>query len=405
MVHREIYHPERFQFDMIACSGCQKQVRAVDFDGHECEVEDVPSWTAVGDELMKSSKCSRQDKMVETCSDCFVVFSGDEMMYHDCKISSVVRLKRLRIKSKKSAMGEVKVQNLKAGNLMCEDCGKLFNDNGRLDQHDCNETFIEEHYFELNEDDVNLALDKIGEIKERKTSSNMAEILALGITKGLENVHSQAKVEPGGSLSTEARGSLSPARTLDPRCSLTSAKVVGQPPQFLRRGKVFTFTVKLLDINKNSLLIQSACLTAACRGSSVLEFRLELLQANGSITLQPLWISICSADQPGVLLKCLIPCHIPCRQLGKDQLQFSMSCDMDCDTTDCRYKLVVATKQLVLCYSREVFMYNNFQLSEPEQIQETNEGSLKQLDNTSDEGREETNEEGVKQLDKLSDSV
>ena len=66
---------------------------------------------------------------------------------------------------------------------------------------------------------------------------------------------------------------------------------------------------------------------------------------------------------------------------------------------------MVATKQLVLCYSREVFMYNNFQLSEPEQIQETNEGSLKQLDNTSDEGREETNEEGVKQLDKLSDSV
>ena len=155
MLHREIYHPERFQFDLIACSGCQKQVRAVDFDGHECEVEEVSSWPAVRDELIKSYKCSRQDKMGETCSDCSVVFSGDEIRYHDCKISSVVRLKRLRIKSKKTAMDEVQV--IKAGNLMCEDCGKLFNDNGRLDQHDCNETFVEEHYFELNEDDVNLA--------------------------------------------------------------------------------------------------------------------------------------------------------------------------------------------------------------------------------------------------------
>ena len=181
--------------------------------------------------------------------------------------------------------------------------------------------------------------------------------------------------------------------------------VVGQPPQFVRRGEVFTFTVKLLDINKNPMQIQSACLTAACSGSSVLQLRLELLQDNGSITLQPLWISICSADQPAVLLKCLIPCHIPFRQLGKDQLQFSMSCDLDCGGIDCRYKLVVATKQLVLCYSREFFIYNNFQLSEPEQIKETNVGSLKQLDNTSDEGKEETNDEGVKQLDKFSDSV
>ena len=123
MLHRKTFHPERFQFDLIGCSGCQKQVRAVEFDGHECVVEEASTRPAVGEELIKSSKCSRQDKMGETCSDCSVVFSGDEIRYHDCKISSIVRLKRLRIKSKKPVMGEVQV--LKAGNLMCEDCGHL----------------------------------------------------------------------------------------------------------------------------------------------------------------------------------------------------------------------------------------------------------------------------------------
>ena len=212
-------------------------------------------------------------------------------------------------------------------------------------------------------------------IFEPKRSSTPAKII-----KHRSSLSPERKlVEPTQDKKVEARGSLSPARTLEPKCSLTSAKVVGQPPQFFRRGEVFTFTVKLLDINKNSLQIQSACFTAACRGSRVLEFRLELLQANGSITLQPLWISICSADQPAVLLKCLIPHHIPCRQLDKDQLQFSMSCDLYPGSTDYRYKLVVATKQLVLCYSREVIM-----LTKPEQIQETNKEGVKQLGITSD---------------------
>jgi len=438
MLHRKTFHPERFQKDMIGCSGCQKQVRAVEFDGHECVVEDASTRPEVGDELINSSKYSRLENLGETCNDCSVTFSGDEIRYHDCKKkSSVVRLKRLKIKPIKPAMGEVQV--LKAGNLMCEDCGKLFNDSERLDQHDCNETFVEEHYFEHGEEDGNLAFGKIG---ERNTSSNVAEFQASGTITGLKNVHSQAEVKPGGSVSPanvneakdsigsrlpakiielrgaltlakileskgalatakiveprksstpvkliKPRGSLSPvrkqveppsgiivegrgsqpARAMEPKCALSSAKVVGQPPQFLRRGDAFTMTLKLLDINKNSLQIQSACLTAACRGSSVLEFRLELLQADGSITLQPLWISICSSDQPAVLLKCLIPCHIPCRMLGKDQLQFSMSCDLAPGITECKYKLVVATKQLVLCYSREMIMY------EPEQ-KKTNEG-------------------------------
>ena len=96
MLHRKIYHPERFKFDMIACSECKKQVRAVDFDGHNCVAEEVSSWPAV-------------DKMGDTCSIYSVLFSGNEIRYHDCKITSSVRVKRLRIKSKIGSLSTAKI--------------------------------------------------------------------------------------------------------------------------------------------------------------------------------------------------------------------------------------------------------------------------------------------------------
>ena len=149
---------------------------------------------------------------------------------------------------------------------------------------------------------------------------------------------------------------LSDMDTVESRSILTSAILINEPPQEVRKGEMFKLTVKLLDQNNTSLQIQSVCLTASNTRSSVLQFRLQLVQPDGSVTLQPLWLSICSSDKPAELLKCLLPGPTPCRLTGRGQLQFVLRCDQHCEDKVCRFKLVVATKQLVLCYSREMFV-------------------------------------------------
>jgi hypothetical protein len=39
MNHRKILHPERFKSDRITCSGCNLELRALDFDNHDCGVD------------------------------------------------------------------------------------------------------------------------------------------------------------------------------------------------------------------------------------------------------------------------------------------------------------------------------------------------------------------------------
>merc|ERR1712096_493912 len=62
--------------------------------------------------------------------------------------------------------------------------------------------------------------------------------------------------------------------------------------------------------------------------------RLTLLQADGATTHQSLWV-------------------------GRDLLQFSMSCEQICSSPDCRFKVMVCSKQEVLCSSLEMFVHNN----------------------------------------------
>ena len=46
-------------------------------------------------------------------------------------------------------------------------------------------------------------------------------------------------------------------------------------------------------------------------------------------------------------------------QVSMDMLQSCLSCDKHCDSKDNRFKMVVATKQAVLCFSREMFVHKN----------------------------------------------
>ena len=230
-----------------------------------------------------------------------------------------------------------------------------------------NEKFEEEITFQPTEHRVSLTSAMVTEHRVSLTSSKVTEH---GVSQTSTNV-------------TEHRE------------SLTSAQVTEQPPQVLCRGEVFNFTIKLLGSGNMSLLIQSVCLTA-CSASSVLQFRLQLLQADGSITLQPLWLSVCSTNQPAAagLLKRLVPHQTACRLLGRDLLQFSISCDQLCAATDTRFKLVVTTSQMVLCYTREMFVYNydkfgsssggredemdnnDKKITDPKQIQQTKEDDM-----------------------------
>ena len=52
----------------------------------------------------------------------------------------------------------------------------------------------------------------------------------------------------------------------------------------------------------------------------------------------------------------MVPGQFVCRQVSRDRLQFSLSCDQHCQSKDNKFKMVVATKQAVLCYSREMFV-------------------------------------------------
>merc|ERR1712179_863332 len=104
-----------------------------------------------------------------------------------------------------------------------------------------------------------------------------------------------------------------------PRTFLVSAKVTKEPPSQLRRN------VMLFDQNLNPLLVQSTCMTA-CSSSRVLQFRLELLQQDGTVTLQPLLLSVYSIAQPAVMLQCLQPGKTVCRQVERGHLQFIFPC-------------------------------------------------------------------------------
>jgi hypothetical protein len=108
--------------------------------------------------------------------------------------------------------------------------------------------------------------------------------------------------------------------------------------------------VQLVSSGLASLHVQSVS-SISCRGSC----DVELLQADGSTTLQQLLVSICSMANAG-LQRCLVPRQLVCKQLSRDRLQFSQSCDQHCGSKDNRFKMVVATKQAVLCYSREMFV-------------------------------------------------
>ena len=130
----------------------------------------------------------------------------------------------------------------------------------------------------------------------------------------------------------------------------TAVKVTEQPPQWLKRGEKFNLTVQLLSTSKTPLQIKSVS-TTSCNGSCVG----QLLQADGSSTMQQLLVSVCSTTKTG-LQRCLVPSQFVCRQ---DMLQFCLSCDQHCDSKDNRFKMDVATKQAMLCFSREMFVHKN----------------------------------------------
>jgi hypothetical protein len=134
---------------------------------------------------------------------------------------------------------------------------------------------------------------------------------------------------------------------------LTVAKVTEEPPQLLKRGEKFNLTVQLLSTSKTPLQIKSVS-TTSCSGSCVV----QLMQADSSITLQQLLVSVCCTTKTG-LQRCLVPSQFVCRQVSMDMLQFCLSCDKYCDSKDNRFKMVVATKQAVLCFSREMFVHKN----------------------------------------------
>jgi len=135
-----------------------------------------------------------------------------------------------------------------------------------------------------------------------------------------------------------------------PRTFLVSAKVTEEPPSQLRRNEMMKFNVMLFDQNLNPLLVQSTCMTA-CSSSRVLQFRLELLQKDGTVTLQPLLLSVYSIAQPAVMLQCLQPGRTVCRQVERGHLQFIFPCSK---TGRERVKVVIATKLGVLCTTQEV---------------------------------------------------
>ena len=69
--------------------------------------------------------------------------------------------------------------------------------------------------------------------------------------------------------------------------------------------------------------------------------------------MQELLVSICSMTKAG-LQRCTVPSQCVCNLVSRDRLQFSHSCDQHCGNNDKRFKMVVVTKQVVLCYSREM---------------------------------------------------
>jgi len=432
--HRKSQHPDRFKYDLITCSGCQTKVRAVDFDAHECETEDNESRKFAAEQDVKS-------ELLETCSDCHVVFSGGDMRYHDCKMSSVVRIKKLRPKfgiTKTEAKSKfVSDETVKGDENICEGFDNFFDEK---QQNKCHKPNVDEKTLLLmsnmklmresvikpmivastvisatkqtKEDtsrsllpgvllsslikNPNLRITRIKdpekEYKDKKIElrsclnsaveksldkmneggelANIVQITAkvndLGRLKSTKIVDATWNQNPA--IKTEVEISrnfakkvkpvmnLSAMDTVESRSILTSAILTNEPPQEVRKGEIFKFTVKLLDQNNTSLQIQSVCLTASNTRSSVLQFRLQLVQPDGLVTLQPLWVSICSTDKPAELLKCLVPGLTPCRLTGRGQLQFALSCDKPCADKNCRFKVVVATKQLVLCYSTDMFV-------------------------------------------------
>ena len=116
-------------------------------------------------------------------------------------------------------------------------------------------------------------------------------------------------------------------------------------------------TVQLLSTSRTPLKIKSVS-TTSCNGSCVV----KLLQADVSITMQQLLVSVCSTTKTS-LQRCLVlASQFVCRQVSNsmDMLQFCLSCDQHCcDSKDIRFKMVVATKQAVLCFSREMFVHKN----------------------------------------------
>jgi hypothetical protein len=134
------------------------------------------------------------------------------------------------------------------------------------------------------------------------------------------------------------------------KVKLTAVKVTEQPPQWLKRGEKFNLTVQLLSTSKTPKQIKSVSTTSCCV--------VQLLQADGSSTLQQLLVSVCSTTKT-VLQRCLVPSQFVCRQVSMNMLQFCLSCDQHCDSKDNRFKMVVATKQAVLCFSREMFVHKN----------------------------------------------
>eukprot|EP00092_Neocalanus_flemingeri_P012318 GFUD01013278.1.p1 GENE.GFUD01013278.1~~GFUD01013278.1.p1 ORF type:complete len:687 (+),score=173.03 GFUD01013278.1:65-2125(+) len=333
--HRKLFHPERFKSDKINCSGCTTLLRAVDFDSHECgcgvgssavteqgcvEAEDEKSWA---DSLKKRTRLpdlsynldlAKQDlekhdaQCGKVCSYCCIVFAGNDIKHHDCQRRGFVRIKRVDINSENTTRNEPD-QTLNGECFSCEECGELFETNELLIKHGC--IFV-----------------------CKKNSSKVSIIETL--------------------------------ETTDHKVRFTSATFVEQPPNWLQIGKVFQFTLQLLDSQTSFMQIQSVCPTA-CSGNTGLQYRLQLLQADGSTTVQLLWIYICSTGQkntrPAVLQKCLVPRQFVCRKAGIGMLQFCMSCCMSCEqhcsSKDCRFKLVVGTKKTVLCHSMGMFVHNS----------------------------------------------
>ena len=134
------------------------------------------------------------------------------------------------------------------------------------------------------------------------------------------------------------------------RSILVSALVTEEPPMQLRGNELLKFSVKLFDQNKNPLLVRSTFMTA-CSSSTVLQFRLELLQSDGTVTLQPLLLSVYSIAQPAVMLQCLQPSKTVCSQVGRGHLQFIFPCYKAGGNT---VKVAIATKLGVLCTTQEV---------------------------------------------------